>query len=275
MSVGNMLYSIEVQGNTPNEVLNRTRFSPIFAHVEWILVGLSGGAIVFLLCRILRMGGSSRAPSAAYTPLRNELQSVYQPVALEVQTLAAILGISLNDAFEERDVHHHELAWRMVRLSACEWERLAEVVTELLRTLAKNLPKARTVAPIRGARADFFKSRTVIDYVHMHELLDQLVFSSRLRFHLQIRLLLHAVATLTREFRRACRYGEQTLDPSPEVWTRLDHYFHDLDVVAKESLLAFRSMMSCLPSEAVGDVSADLNGLVQRGVRVVPAPIQH
>lgn len=236
----------------------------------------AAGAVILVvvgavLRRLLRLGRPAprRAGSANLFP---ELHAVYHPVAQELGTHAAILGISLNDAFEERDAHRLEMAWRMVRLSAGEWDRLVEMVTGLLNALAKYLPTAHAVVPVRRILANHFMSQVMVDYLRMHELLDQLVFSSKQRFQLQIRLLTRATATLTREFRRTWRYGEQTHDPSAEVWNRLDFYFHDFDLVAKETLLAFHALLTCLPPESIPQLAADLRPLLQRGVRTPPTP---
>ncbi|MBZ5562956.1 MAG: hypothetical protein LAP13_11130 [Acidobacteriia bacterium] len=233
----------------------------------WLL----GGVILLGVGLGLRRLLSQAAPSPrarGMVPLSPDREAIYRPVALEAETQAAILGIALNDAFDERDAQHAEMAWRLVQLSAGEWDRLGELVTGLLEVLSKRLATARTVVPARTPGSDLFKSRVVIDHVRLHELLDQLVFSSRRRFQLQIRLLRGAVTTLSAEFRRTYRYGEQTRDCSTEVWTRLDLYFHDLDLVAKQALLALRALMACVPAEAVEVLAGDLRALLQRRTQV-------
>src|SRR5208337_4427861 len=113
-----------------------------------------------------------------------------------------------------------------------------------------------------------FKSRPVIDNVGLYEFLDQVLFRSKHRFSLQLRLLLRSTAVLSKEFRRACREGERTLDSSEELWTRLDYYFHDFDLIAKETLLAFRTLLACQPPEGLQELALDLQTLLERGTRV-------
>jgi hypothetical protein len=48
----------------------------------------------------------------------------------------------------------------------------------------------------------------------------------------------------------------------------LDLYFHDFDLIAKETLLAFRSLLACQSPEGVRGMAADLQDLLDRGVRV-------
>ena len=220
-----------------------------------------------LLYRAFRLGSPSVPRIKGLVHLRPDLHAVYHPVAQEVERQTAMLAVSLNDAFDERDVGRHDMAWRMVGLSASEWGRVAELVTALLNTLSAFVTSAHAVVPVRAVAVDEFKSRVMIDHSRMHELLDKLLYSSQRRFQLQIRLLLGATATLTAEFRRTRRYGEHTQDPSPEVWSRLDHYFHDFDLVAKEALLAFRGLLVCLPPEAISELTAELRTLVPRGAR--------
>ncbi len=235
--------------------------------MAWALGALVLVIVGAVLSRVLRLGGKVGDLPRGLTPLGEERSAIYQPIALEIETQAAILGISLNDAFEERDANNEEIAWRMVRLSVGEWNRLAEIVTALLKTIAKHLPRARAVVPLRSIVAHRFKSRAMTEYVRMHELLDQLVFGSGLRFQLHLRVLRRASETLTAEFRRLYRYAEHTEDRPEELWKQLDLYFHDFDMIAKEALLAFRAFLLCLPHSALAGIVHELDSVVKRGVR--------
>ncbi len=235
--------------------------------MKWIMGALILAGVGVVLRRLLRLDGQKPQSAGRLPPLTDDRASIYQPVALEIETQSAILGISLNDAFEERDSGNPDIAWRLVRLSVSEWERLAEIVTLLLNNMAKHLAVAKVVVPTRNMGAHHFRSRVMVDYVRMHELLDQLVFQSRLRFQLHLRVLRRAVETLSAEFRRSYRYGERTEDRPPELWTRFDLYFHDLDLVAKETLLAFRALLACMPHAALPSLVSDLRAVLRRGVR--------
>lgn len=235
--------------------------------MKWIMAFLVLGGVGLALRRLLRLNIDRSRSAGRLPPLSEDRVSIYQPIVLEIETQSAILGISLNDAFEERDAGNSEIAWRLVRLSMSEWDRLAEIVTLLLSHMTKHLGAAKIVVPTRTMGAHHFRSRVMVDYVRMHELLDQLVFQSRLRFQLHLRVLRRAVETLSAEFRRSYRYAERTGDRPPELWSRLDHYFHDLDLVAKEALLAFRALLACLPHSALPAVGADLQTMLRRGVR--------
>jgi hypothetical protein len=241
--------------------------------MSWLLGGLLLLAVGVLLRRALRMGPSAAPRLTGLAPLPPELQAVYYPIAQEVETNTAILGISLNDAFEERDASRLDMAWHMVQLSAGEWSRLAEIVTALLNALTKYLPNAPVVVPARRIIPEHFKSRIMADLMRMHELLDRLVFRSQQRFQLRVRLLRRAAEDLSKEFRHTYRYMEKTQDHSPEIWARYDLYFHDFDLVAKETLLAFRTLLACLPSEVVGELTVDLHVVLQRGVRIPSVPV--
>lgn len=253
--------------NVYNSILNGQGQTSILDDMKWVVGALILLVVAAVMRRILRLGKQAVRRAGGLLPLGADRSAVYQPIAREIETQAAILAISLNDAMEERGSGHDEIAWRLVRLSASEWDRLAEIVVALLNAVAKHLPAARVVVPARGMAAHRFKSQIMIDYVRLHELLDQLVFRSKLRFQMQVRVLRRAAETLTTEFRRSYRYAERTEDRSPELWNRLDLYFHDFDLVAKETLLAFRAFLVCLPHSALAAFAADLSAVVQRGVR--------
>ncbi len=240
--------------------------------MRWVLGGITLLVMGAALRRLLHLNGQTSRRPRWLVPLSEDRDAVYQPIALEVEAQAAILAVSLNDAMEERDSGNDEIAWRLVRLAACEWDQLAEIVAILLNTVLTHMPAARVVLPVRNMLAHRFKSQIMVDYVRMHELLDQLVFRSRLRFQLHIRVLRRAMETLTAEFRRTHLYAQRTQDRSTRLWNQLDLYFHDFDLITKETLLAFRAFLTSLPNVAVTDFAADLESLVRRGVRTTSVP---
>lgn len=247
--------------------MRRQEVFPIVAGMKWVLAGLILFVAGAALRRILRMGTRGSRSPQGLVPLSLDCEAVYQPVSQEVEAEAAILAVSLNDAIEERDEGNHEIAWRLVRLAASEWGRLAEILTDLLNVIAKYLADARVAVPVRSIVAHRFKSQAMIDYFRIHELLEQLVFRSKLRFQLQVRALRRATEILTAELRRTYRYAERTGDRPQELWNRLDLYFHDFDLVTKETLLAFRHFLVCLPPSTLASISADLRPIVRRAVR--------
>ena len=238
----------------------------------WLFGGLTLAAVAFLLRRILHMDGRGKAYEGPLRALRGGLYKIYQPVAQEVETQTAILGVTLNEAFGERETQQHEMAWHIVRLAEREWERLAELVVGLQGVLTKYLPATEGVVIVRRVAVGHFKSRAVIDNVALYEFLDQVLFSSKGRFGLQLRLLFRTSALLSKEFRRTCREGESTLDYSDELWTRLDYHFHDFDLIAKETLLAFHTLLACQSPEGAQALATEVQSLLERSRRVFLTP---
>jgi hypothetical protein len=238
----------------------------------WVIGGIILAAVAVLLRWILRMGAPGKTPAGGTGFLRGELQAIYEPVAQEIEARATILGITLNDAFGEREANRHEMAWQIVRLAVGEWERLTELVIGVQSLISKFLPATTGIVPVRRVVGGRFMSRPVMDYIGLYELLDQALFSSKRRFSLQLRLMFRASAALSKEFRHACREGALTLDSSDELWTRLDYYFHDFDLIAKETLLAFRTLLACQSPEQAQELALDLQVLLERGMRVSVSP---
>lgn len=233
----------------------------------WILGVFALLVLGVVLRAILRLNHTAPPRSGGLVALGAERDALYQPVAQEIETQVTILGISLNDAFDERTAGNDEIAWRMVRLSASEWDRLAEILTLLSGAMGEQVSNTRVAGPTRMLVSTHFKSRVMIDYIRTYELLEQLVFRARLRYQLQLRMLRRTVEMLSMEFRRAYRYADRTEDRPPELWDRLDVYFHDFDLISKEILLVFRGLLLALPHSALPGFASNLKGIVQRGVR--------
>ena len=243
--------------------------------MRWLLGAGGGGLLVafgFVLRRLLRMGGGSVPSLCGWVRLTATREAAYQSIAEEIETQVSIVGVSLNDAIHQRDSGEMETAWRLVDLADCQWDRLAQTVTGLLNALATYMPVARVLLPPRSVAAHHLKSPAMAGYARMHEAFNQFVFRYKLRFHLHIRLLRHAAEVLTAEFERTYRGGRRDDDGSNGVWTHLDICFHDFDLITKETLLACRAFLACLPDKELPDFAADLNALVSHRVRTAPAP---
>jgi len=236
--------------------------------MRWLIAGLILAAVALILRRILRLGATEKAQGRVLGSMRQDIHALYQPVAQEIETQTTILGITLNEAFGEREAGRHEMSWHVVRLAMGEWERLTALVAGLQNVLARFLPATNGVVIVRRVAVSHFKSRAVIDNVALYEFLDQILFRSKRRFALQLRLLNRTSALLTKEFRRTCREGERSFDSSNEVWTRLDYHFHDFDLIAKETLLAFRTLLACQTPARAQELAAELQLLLGRGPRV-------
>src|SRR5436309_9599686 len=114
----------------------------------WLAGGLVLVVAAFMLRRLLDISAQNPRRCAGLLPLSADRQKIYEPLSREIETQDAILGISLNDAFEERDSGHEDISWRLIRLSASEWERQQEIVTGLLNAILKHLDQVGMVIPL-------------------------------------------------------------------------------------------------------------------------------
>ena len=115
----------------------------------WILGVLALLVLGVVLRVILRLNHPAPTHHGGLFSLEPECDALYQPVAQEIETQVTILGISLNDAFDERASGNNEIAWRMVRLSASEWDRLAEILSLLTGAMGEQVSNTRVAGPTR------------------------------------------------------------------------------------------------------------------------------
>jgi hypothetical protein len=219
----------------------------------WLLQGAILVAVGVVLRRLLHMGGPRLRPYHGPALLNREQARIYDLVVRDVEGEAAILGIALNQAIEERNSGNSKVAWRFVQLAASEWDRLAGTLVTLLSQMSKYLPVALVDSPVRRMRPERFKSKSMIDQVRLHQMLAQFVLRSKLRFQLHLRVLRRAVEVLTAEFWHLHKTAECSEAGPPEFWGHLDLYSHDLDLLAKETLLAMRAL---LPGVSEGELMA-------------------
>lgn len=225
------------------------------------------------LRRVLHMGCHDISTDALARRRTPQVEPVYRPVASEIEARSTILAVSLNDAFEEQKAGEFEAACCMVSLFASEWDRLTGLVQDLQQLALKYLPAVDLPVPARNLDAGHFRSGTMIEFVRFHGFVDQFVFRPKLRFQLHLRLQRQAIAMLSEEFHRTCSRTDGDGELLGYTLTQLDLYFHDLDRLAKETLLALRAELSCLPGYVLADVNVEIQDLINHGVLkpLVPA----
>jgi len=232
--------------------------------MAWVLASITLLALGALLRRLLGLTSAGRNGRSL---LGGNQQRLCQTIFLEIEAQSAMLAISLNEAMEERDLRNFDNSRNFLHLTASEWERLAELLTFLLQLTGDYLPVARMPVPARAMDAAHFRSESMIEYVRLHEWVDQFLFRNKLRFNLQVRVLRRAVETLTEDFRQTQPRAHSTVEDGRAAWSRLDRDLHDLDLISKEVLLTIRSFLTCLPDSAARQFAAELRPVLERGVR--------
>lgn len=223
--------------------------------------------VALLLRRLLHMGSKSPAPkpyAGRYAPSR---EPVFKPIAAEIEMQGTMLGVMLNDAFEESKTGHPALADEMIKLSQGQWTRFAELIVDLQDLALRYFPMVQLPVPVRNLNAQAFRSRPMVEYVRFHGLLDQFVFRSKMRFQSHLRLLGQAASVLSEEFHRVGGKAGASSEWSRQSLEHLDLYFHDLDMIAKEILLGFRAELACLPESCMDEISLEIEALIHTGTR--------
>ena len=232
--------------------------------MAWLLGGMVLLLVGVAMRRLLGLSGPGRLRRVRLDAVCERL---CKAVMLELDARSAMLAIFLNDAIEQGELGNPELAVRLLELTLSEWNSLADDLLSILEVINFSLPQARVTLPVRNIEPSNFKSEVMADYVRLHEWVDQFLFRTKLRFHLQIRVLRHAVETLTSDFRQAQPPLQPVDVAAGRPWNRLDRDYHDFDLVSKETVLALRNLVGCLPEDAITEVAARLHPLLQRGVR--------
>src|SRR5215471_12541352 len=117
--------------------------------MQWVLGAVVLAVVAFVLRRLLRLDSEPRHSAPGLSHIGASREALYDPVARELEAHTHIVGISLNEALEERDCGQDENAWQLVRLSASEWSRLSDVTAGLLDLMVRYLPTVHSVVPVR------------------------------------------------------------------------------------------------------------------------------
>lgn len=213
-----------------------------------------------------RILGLSGRRSQVQPLLPGDHERVCRRLKLELEVPSAALAVTLDDAMGARECGQPVLALSTLELASAQWSRQADLITYLLHTVMRYLPLASMSLPMRSlVEPDYYKSDTMRGYLALHYSADQFVFRSKQRFNLHIRMLDQAVSLVTSDFMDA-HSGQDRSDDSA-LWCRVDHDFHDFDLLTKKTILALHDFIGCLPLSALRDFAAEIQPALRAGVR--------
>ena len=238
----------------------------------WILeIGILM-VLAFVLRRILHMGRNT-APEQVSPHFRRPANNpLCSPLLTEIDAHTAILGVVLNDAIDELAAGNPETARRMLGIFNSERERLVDLVIHLQNLSLKYLPTVQYPIDARSLDPASFRSQPVTEILKRHGVLEQFVFRSKLRFQLQLRLLRRATALLNESFEEVRRRAGTDIEGFHSTLSQLDLYYHDLDLLTKETILGFSEELAALPDAVLEDMAAEISVLTSRStVAATPA----
>lgn len=226
--------------------------------------------VAVVLRRALHLGKTSAPKQAAPRFRRPANNPLCSPLISEVDAHTAILGVALNDAIDELASGHTENARCMLEVFSSERERLVELVIDLQNLSIKYFPTLQDAVEARTLDAASFRSELVSGFLKRHSVLEQFVFRSKLRFQLQLRLLRRATSLLNESIE------EMMFSPATDdiafgaTLAQLDLYFHDLDLLSKETLLGFSAELASLPEDVLEEIGAEISALTNRNTVLSP-----
>lgn len=227
--------------------------------------------LAVVLRRILHMGENAVPEKVSPRFRRPANNPLCSPLLSEVDAHTAILGVVLNDAINELASGNPEIALRMLGVFNSERERLVELVINLQNLSLKYLPTVQYPIDARSLDPVSFRSEPVTAILKRHGVLEQFVFRSKPRFQLQLKLLRRATALLNESFEEVRRRAGQNADSFHSILSQLDLYYHDLDLLTKETILGFSEELAALPDDVLEDMAVEISVLTSRNT-VASAP---
>jgi hypothetical protein len=228
--------------------------------------------VALVLRRTLQMGRNTVPEQVALRFRRPANNPLCSPLLSEIDAHTAILGVVLNDAIDELAAGNPETARRMLGVFNSERERLVELVINLQNLSLKYLPTVQYPIDARSLDPVSFRSQPVTEILKRHGVLEQFVFRSKLRFQLQLRLLRRATALLNESFEEVRGRTGTDAENFHSTLSQLDLYYHDLDLLTKETILGFSEELAALPDAVLEDMAAEISVLTSRStVAATPA----
>jgi hypothetical protein len=222
------------------------------------------------LRRILHMGKNKAPIEAALRFRRPANNPLCSSLVSEIDTHTTILGVVLNDAIGKLASGNAEIARRMLNVFDSERERLVELVINLQNLSLKYLPTTQYPVETRSLDPESFRSQPVSAFFNRHGVLEQFVFRAKLRFQLQLRLLRRATVLLNESFEELKLQTETEVQAFGRTLAQLDLYFHDLDLLTKETLLGFSTELASIPPDLLEDMAAEILVLTSRNTVASP-----
>lgn len=203
-------------------------------------------AVGLVLRRALKLGRRSKLKPVPSEQQSSSVKPQCSPLALDIEAHTTILGVLLNDIIEEQNSGRTGLAQETLSVFNEEWSRLTKLVANLQSLSLRYLPTVQRPIDARNLDAHSYRSQPLSEFIRRNGDLSQFVFRSKERFQLQMRLLNRATALLDESFEELRHDAEQCPRVFDWALSQIDLHFHDLDRLAKETLLGFNEELGCL-----------------------------
>lgn len=239
--------------------------------MDWVLAASALLLVAYVCRRILRL---DQPPARAWRPAALPLNrfQIYRTAAQEVETQTGMLSVTVNEALGDYGAGNGATAVAHMMLAIEQWNLLAQLVGNVLKTVTENMPQVGTMASYREINPANFQSRAMAELMKSGGKLHQVIFHSKGRFDFRVQLIRSSLETLSAEFRSTFTPTEPEAQFSAAKWRDLDPTHHDYDLIAKEALLAVRDFLGALPEPAIPGFGVEINRVVSLySVRSLPS----
>jgi hypothetical protein len=196
--------------------------------------------------------GSERSHSVRrdwFSGLPEERHRAFDAAASGLESLYAMLSVSLDEAFSAREKGALVLAREQVGISGELTKRLSPQLLEALKALDEHSRKSRKFPQVAPLNADFFRGSTARRVAAMQEVMHSLVPTRRARFTHKLEALEQIIEEVSKEYREAAEEisGGASTDPANH-WEALDLLHYDLNTCLRETLVILKSFLLALSS---------------------------
>jgi hypothetical protein len=181
-----------------------------------------------------------------------EKDGLFGTTVEQLESLYSMLSISLNEALSLRAGDTLRHARDQAGISADLFDRLADQLLAILRTLEEHGRHFGTVPNITPPTPAFFRGEIAQRTARKSALLCKVLFPARSKFFHKLRALGEIVEDLKGEFRETAEEIAEGASARPSAdWEALDVLHYDLNTCLLETIVVLKSFICALANDQV------------------------
>jgi hypothetical protein len=182
-------------------------------------------------------------------------ERIFQKASLEIEGHTAIVGLTMNEAMEVRQLGDLDEAIRFLNVGGDVIERFTPNLLGLLSIMTKFTRMVSAIAPINPLVPGDFHLSELTSLAHLHRILHHMLASAKQRFRLKLYVLGKALSITSHYLTKSIRNVVTHRSSDDREWEEILGVQQDFQKLSNESVRSFRVLLEALSCDAARELS--------------------
>lgn len=215
----------------------------LFIPVGLLLLG-------WLMMLLLARRNEKKVRSEWETLLTPAGEKIFEHARVEIQTNTCMVGVAMQEAHAIKRLGDIDEALRFLNIGGEVVERFTPNLLSLLAVMARFSRMISAVTPVNPILPSNFHLAELVNLAHLHNILNQMLISTKQRFRLKLFVIGKGVSIASRFLVVRIKNIVSQRSQADQEWDEIVGIGNDFQRLSEESIQSFRSLLEALSNDA-------------------------